>query len=554
MLPLCDDAYEYTDAVLMFYEIYDDVRSLFKQAMNHVRRHGRSRRVENGALKVPQRKKDCSANGELLTLRHQFSSPRIRTRMTVQCLGTPRHDALVLENKLRRRSWCWWDVRVWCVRPRLSESADALRRENGHKGSQGSWLGDRPHGWSTSSATSVIYRRYTSRHLRHPENWPQRLRADVRHKVGREHHRDADAAIWRAIAKCVLPCSSGKLMSSNKTAGRPVLRRFSHQVPRITPNWEVWWLDIWNKRFERNMYLLAIDMVTNLIQLILQSKERGKEKEIAINAMFLRQACSFNHDPMWKVKSIKRQKSQTPSRRKSSDTDDSKRKLSDTDGTQRRTSPSGATETPLRLQKKNRERVTKERHDTSTTRKVCATKGKKVCSIIPKTKIKAILNGQGHHPSRSPITPQFAGGDPTQEAGRDSMQSVFFKESARRSRSTSSEYRRTTSSSSRSKQKIRPEESCVHHTWTESAEDTKNSLQHFLPPSKQPGIVHTKSSQKFSRACDKFTPHRSDTYAMAEKTVRAVKKKEQHQSWSNPASQTVGEAKPWNVIADGEVV
>ena len=63
-----------------------------------------------------------------------------------------------------------------------------------------------------------------------------------------------------------------------------------------------------------------------------------------------------------------------------------------------------------------------------------------------------------------------------------------------------------------------------------SADDTKKSLQQFLPPSKQPGNNHTDSSLDVVRPCedlswnhDKSTLHRSGTKGIAEGAVQRVK-------------------------------
>ena len=62
------------------------------------------------------------------------------------------------------------------------------------------------------------YRRCSSEHLRTP-GAQGRQRADFRHEVGRDHHRDAEAARRRACAEVLLQTSESNLMKT-KTVGR----------------------------------------------------------------------------------------------------------------------------------------------------------------------------------------------------------------------------------------------------------------------------------------------------------------------------------------------
>ena len=64
---------------------------------------------------------------------------------------------------------------------------------------------------------------------------------------------------------------------------------------------------------------------------------------------------------------------------------------------------------------------------------------------------------------------------------------------------------------------------------TKISQETEKSLRKFLEPSQKPKAVHTDNSINFGKSCEGFswnhrsTPHRSETNAIAERTVRTSK-------------------------------
>ena len=62
------------------------------------------------------------------------------------------------------------------------------------------------------------------------------------------------------------------------------------------------------------------------------------------------------------------------------------------------------------------------------------------------------------------------------------------------------------------------------------SQETQRSLQKFLEPERKPKVIYTDNSLEFSKACEDLswnhctsTPHRSETYEIAERAVRRVK-------------------------------
>ena len=65
---------------------------------------------------------------------------------------------------------------------------------------------------------------------------------------------------------------------------------------------------------------------------------------------------------------------------------------------------------------------------------------------------------------------------------------------------------------------------------TKTSQETEQSLQKFLEPSRKPKVIATDNSLKFGKACEDLswnhctpTPHRSETNGIAERAVRRVK-------------------------------
>ena len=63
-----------------------------------------------------------------------------------------------------------------------------------------------------------------------------------------------------------------------------------------------------------------------------------------------------------------------------------------------------------------------------------------------------------------------------------------------------------------------------------TSQETQRSLQKFLEPERKPKIIYTDNSLEFGKACEDlswnhctFTPHRTETNGIAERTVRRVK-------------------------------
>ena len=74
--------------------------------------------------------------------------------------------------------------------------------------------------------------------------------------------------------------------------------------------------------------------------------------------------------------------------------------------------------------------------------------------------------------------------------------------------------------------------SIANPTTNETAQETMNRLQKFVPPDQKTRIIHTHNSLKFIRACedlcsnqDESTPYPSDTHGIAEHLVRRVKRR-----------------------------
>ena len=65
---------------------------------------------------------------------------------------------------------------------------------------------------------------------------------------------------------------------------------------------------------------------------------------------------------------------------------------------------------------------------------------------------------------------------------------------------------------------------------TKTSQETQRSLQKFLEPERNPKVIYTDNSLEFGKACEDLswnhctsTPHRSETYGIAERAVRRVK-------------------------------
>ena len=65
---------------------------------------------------------------------------------------------------------------------------------------------------------------------------------------------------------------------------------------------------------------------------------------------------------------------------------------------------------------------------------------------------------------------------------------------------------------------------------TKTSQETQRSLQKFLDPDRKPKVSYTDNSLEFGKACEDqawyhctYTPHRSETHGIAERTVRRVK-------------------------------
>ena len=65
---------------------------------------------------------------------------------------------------------------------------------------------------------------------------------------------------------------------------------------------------------------------------------------------------------------------------------------------------------------------------------------------------------------------------------------------------------------------------------TKTSQETEQSLQKFLEPTRKPKVIHTDNSLEFGKVCEDSswnqctsTPHRSETNGIAERAVRRVK-------------------------------
>ena len=63
-----------------------------------------------------------------------------------------------------------------------------------------------------------------------------------------------------------------------------------------------------------------------------------------------------------------------------------------------------------------------------------------------------------------------------------------------------------------------------------TSQETQKSLQKFLEPDRKPKVIYTDNSLEFGKACEDLswnhctsTPHRSETYGIAERAVLRVK-------------------------------
>ena len=63
-----------------------------------------------------------------------------------------------------------------------------------------------------------------------------------------------------------------------------------------------------------------------------------------------------------------------------------------------------------------------------------------------------------------------------------------------------------------------------------TSQETQRSLQKFLEPERKPKVIYTDNSLEFGKACEDLswnhctsTPHRSETFGVAERAVRRVK-------------------------------
>ena len=64
---------------------------------------------------------------------------------------------------------------------------------------------------------------------------------------------------------------------------------------------------------------------------------------------------------------------------------------------------------------------------------------------------------------------------------------------------------------------------------TKTSQETQRSLQKFLEPERNPKVIYTDNSLEFGKACEDLswnhctsTPHRSETYGIAERAMRRV--------------------------------
>ena len=65
---------------------------------------------------------------------------------------------------------------------------------------------------------------------------------------------------------------------------------------------------------------------------------------------------------------------------------------------------------------------------------------------------------------------------------------------------------------------------------TKTTQETHESLQKFLEPTRKPKVIYTDNSSEFGKACEELTwnhctttPHRSETNGIAERAVRRIK-------------------------------
>ena len=65
---------------------------------------------------------------------------------------------------------------------------------------------------------------------------------------------------------------------------------------------------------------------------------------------------------------------------------------------------------------------------------------------------------------------------------------------------------------------------------TKTSQKTKNSLQKFIEPSEKPKVIYTDNFLEFGKACEELswnhctsTPHRPETYGIAERVVPRIK-------------------------------
>ena len=60
---------------------------------------------------------------------------------------------------------------------------------------------------------------------------------------------------------------------------------------------------------------------------------------------------------------------------------------------------------------------------------------------------------------------------------------------------------------------------------TKTSQETQRNLQKFLEPERKPKVIYTDNSLEFGKACEdlSWTPHRSETNGIAERSVRRVK-------------------------------
>ena len=88
---------------------------------------------------------------------------------------------------------------------------------------------------------------------------------------------------------------------------------------------------------------------------------------------------------------------------------------------------------------------------------------------------------------------------------------------------------------------------------TKTSQETEETLQKFLEPTRKPKVIYTDNSQEFGKSCEDLswnhgtsTPHRSETNGIAERAVRRMKEGTSAVLLQSGLDENGGRV-PWNV-------